>query len=86
MSLHIVSESSDVAIDDVYATLSSDQRVQKYRMPNYTSSSQVIYDLVHDELLLDGNSRQNIATFSTTLAEPEAHRLMNESLDKKHDL
>ena len=37
---------------------------------------------MHDELLLDGNSRQNLATFCTTWAEPEAHRLMDESIDK----
>jgi hypothetical protein len=82
LPLHIVSEPGDQSVDDVYATLSSDQRVPKYRMPDHTSSAPAIYNLVHDELLLDGNSRQNLATFCTTWAEPEAHQLMNESLDK----
>ena len=40
------------------------------------------YDLVHDELLLDGNSRQNLATFCTTWAEPEVRALMAECMDK----
>ncbi|WP_405582945.1 glutamate decarboxylase [Streptomyces sp. NBC_01190] len=40
------------------------------------------YQLVHDELLLDGNARLNLATFVTTWMEPEAGRLMTECADK----
>ena len=82
MPLHKIARAGDPGTDDVYATPASDQRVAKYRLPDHTSSAQEIYNLVHDELLLDGNSRQNLATFCTTWAEPEAHRLMDESLDK----
>jgi len=42
----------------------------------------VAYQLVHDELLLDGSARLNLATFVTTWMEPQARRLMAESLDK----
>ena len=38
--------------------------------------------MIHDELLLDGSSRLNLATFVTTWMEPEADRLMAESFDK----
>ncbi|WP_329456427.1 glutamate decarboxylase [Streptomyces sp. NBC_01497] len=40
------------------------------------------YQLVHDELMLDGNSRLNLATFVTTWMEPQADVLMNECRDK----
>jgi glutamate/tyrosine decarboxylase-like PLP-dependent enzyme len=30
------------------------------------------YQVIHDELLLDGNARQNLATFVTTWMEPQA--------------
>jgi len=40
------------------------------------------YQLVHDELMLDGHSRLNLATFVTTWIEPEAQKLMSESFDK----
>ena len=40
------------------------------------------YQLVHDQLMLDGNARLNLATFVTTWMEPEADRLMAESVDK----
>src|SRR5262249_57409618 len=40
------------------------------------------YQIIHDELMLDGNARLNLATFVTTWAEPQAERLMAECLDK----
>ncbi|MGO9985859.1 MAG: glutamate decarboxylase [Rhodomicrobium sp.] len=82
MPLHKIADSGDPRIEDVYDTGSSDRCLPKYRMPEHSSSPQSIYNLVHDELLLDGNSRQNLATFCTTWSEPEARRLMGESIDK----
>ena len=38
--------------------------------------------MIHDELLLDGSSRLNMATFVTTWMEPEAEKLMAETFDK----
>src|SRR5438270_9121772 len=40
------------------------------------------YQVVHDELMLDGNSRLNLATFVTTWMEPQPARLMSETFDK----
>src|SRR5262249_24938605 len=42
----------------------------------------VAYQLIHDELLLDGSSRLNLATFVTTWMEPQARALMAECVDK----
>jgi glutamate decarboxylase len=42
----------------------------------------VAYRIIHDELLLDGSARLNLATFVTTWMEPEAGQLMVESVDK----
>jgi glutamate decarboxylase len=42
----------------------------------------VAYQIVHDELMLDGNARLNVATFVSTWMEPQAERLMAECLDK----
>jgi glutamate decarboxylase len=44
--------------------------------------AEVAYQLVHDELLLDGSARLNLATFVTTWMEPQANQLMAESVDK----
>ncbi|SHL12285.1 glutamate decarboxylase [Pseudonocardia thermophila] len=43
---------------------------------------EVAYQLIHDELMLDGSARMNLATFVTTWMEPQAQRLMAESMDK----
>ncbi|MGI8870566.1 MAG: glutamate decarboxylase [Mycobacteriales bacterium] len=40
------------------------------------------FQVVSDELMLDGNSRQNLATFCQTWHEPEARGLMELSIDK----
>ena len=82
MALHQVKLSSPATTEDVYVTDAANARLPKYLMPEHRSSAQTIYNLVHDELLLDGNSRQNLATFCTTWSEPEARLLMAESLDK----
>ena len=42
----------------------------------------VAYQLVHDELIIDGSARLNLATFVTTWMEPQARTLMAESIDK----
>ncbi len=40
------------------------------------------FELIKEELLLDGNSRQNLATFCQTWDDPQVHRLMDLSISK----
>ena len=40
------------------------------------------YQVVQDELMLDGNARLNLATFVTTWMEPQAEALMTATFDK----
>jgi glutamate decarboxylase len=40
------------------------------------------YAGILDELLLDGNTRENLATFCQTLEEPELHKLMDDCINK----
>ncbi|MFH8805005.1 glutamate decarboxylase [Streptomyces sp. NPDC017936] len=54
----------------------------KHRLPDVPTPPSTAYQLVHDELMLDGNSRLNLATFVTTWMEPEAGVLMAECRDK----
>ncbi|MCW2990766.1 MAG: gadB, partial [Solirubrobacterales bacterium] len=56
--------------------------IPRRRLGDRSVDPRVAYQLVHDELLLDGNSRLNLATFVTTWMEPEAQRLITECLDK----
>jgi glutamate decarboxylase len=52
------------------------------RLPEHGAPGPAVYRTIHDELLLDGSSRLNLATFVTTWMEPEAALLMSESFDK----
>ena len=69
-------------IDPAYAGRLSHVPVPKNRLPDEMASAEAVYRLIHDELLLDGSSRLNMATFVTTWMEPEAETLMAESFDK----
>ncbi|MFI1864179.1 glutamate decarboxylase [Streptomyces jumonjinensis] len=53
-----------------------------HRLPDGPMPPRTAYRLVHDELMLDGNSRLNLATFVTTWMEPQAGVLMGECQDK----
>ncbi len=68
--------------DDVYARGLSTGPLPKYRMPQHSSLPATVYNAIRDELFLDGNSRQNLATFCTTFMEPEAATLMQDCIDK----
>ncbi len=67
-------------VEDVYAGVGG--RAPKERLPDREGDPRRAYSLVHDELMLDGVSRMNLATFCTTWAEPEVHRLLDEALDR----
>ena len=52
------------------------------RLPDESMEPQSAYRFIHDELMLDGSSRLNLATFVTTWMDPEAADLMSETFDK----
>jgi glutamate decarboxylase len=51
-------------------------------LPASEMAPQAAYRFIHDELMLDGSSRLNLATFVTTWMDPEAGQLMAETFDK----
>ncbi|MGE5137989.1 MAG: glutamate decarboxylase [Rudaea sp.] len=65
-----------------YGRRELDQVVPKYQVPDDGMPARTAYSIVHDELMLDGNARLNLATFCTTWMEPEARQLMMETFDK----
>jgi glutamate decarboxylase len=52
------------------------------RLPDESMDPEAAYRFIHDELMLDGSSRLNLATFVTTWMDPEAEHLMTEAFDK----
>lgn len=65
-----------------FAAREAIEPIPRYAMPEHGMAPRTAYQLVHDELMLDGNSRLNLATFVTTWMEDEARQLMQESFDK----
>ena len=72
----------DAVLTPTYAARSLNTAVPKYKIPEREMLPRTAYNLIHDELMLDGNSRLNLATFVTTWMEPEARQLMTETFDK----
>jgi glutamate decarboxylase len=73
---------SDLEDEDPYESLMARKGAPKRRFPAHECDPRLAYALVHDELLLDGVARMNLATFCTTWAEPEVLALLAESFDK----
>ncbi len=71
---------NDLAVAPIF-TLESES-IPRDRIPDGEMAPDVAYQIIHDELMLDGNARMNLATFVTTWMEPQAERLMAECLDK----
>lgn len=82
MSLHSKNRIKENLLDDIYASQDMSIKMPKYKFPADESNPRHVYQIVHDELMLDGNSRQNLATFCSTWSEPEIHKLMDECMDK----
>ncbi len=58
------------------------EAIPKYELSDGGMDPDTAYQLIHDELLLDGSARLNLATFVTTWMEPQAEKLMAECFSK----
>jgi glutamate decarboxylase len=66
----------------IYGSESLAHVAPKNEIPQEEMRAHSAFRIVRDELMLDGNSRQNLATFCTTWVEPEVQQLMDASVDK----
>jgi glutamate decarboxylase len=53
-------------------------------MPDNSIPKEAAYQIINDELMLDGNPRLNLASFVTTWMEPECNKLMMDSINKNY--
>jgi len=67
---------------DTFARPLSEHELPKWRIPEETSDPRVAYEIVRDELALDGNASQNLATFCTTWSDTETRKLMDDAMSK----
>ena len=72
----------ETALAPRYARGAMTRSIPKYELPEGEMDPDSAYQLIHDELLLDGSARLNLATFVSTWMEPQAEKLMAESFAK----
>jgi glutamate/tyrosine decarboxylase-like PLP-dependent enzyme len=53
-------------------------------MPENSIPKEAAYQIINDELMLDGNPRLNLASFVTTWMEPECDKLIMDSINKNY--
>lgn len=70
------------SLTPAYCGRLSTSPVPALRLPDESMDPEQTYRFIHDELMLDGSSRLNLATFVTTWMDPEAGQLMSETFDK----
>jgi glutamate decarboxylase len=72
---------ADVDINPLYVRLAHEP-VPRHTLPRHQMLPDTAFQVVRDELMLDGNARLNLATFVTTWMEPQAQLLMAQCLEK----
>ncbi|QCQ17897.1 glutamate decarboxylase [Microbacterium sp. RG1] len=71
-----------LSINPVFVRPGEATEFDRYRLPAGPSLPETAYQIVHDEAILDGNSRLNLATFVTTWMDDHGQRLYREAFDK----
>ncbi|MCU1412817.1 MAG: glutamate decarboxylase [Microbacteriaceae bacterium] len=71
-----------ISVNPLYARPDEDTAASRYVMRQDPMTPETAYQLVHDETMLDGNARLNLATFVGTWMDDQAERLYAESYDK----
>lgn len=82
MALHLVDHDKNNGVYDTYAQPIATDSIPKYKLCKDSNDPQVVEDIILDELLLDGNAKQNLATFCQTDVDPAIHNIMDKSIDK----
>ncbi len=72
----------DRSLVPTYANRGLSESVPRYELPEHSMEPDVAYQLIHDELSLDGNPTLNLATFVTTWMDERADQLMAENANK----
>src|SRR5262245_25828429 len=72
--------SDKLSVSPLFA--SETETIPRHELPPGEMAPDVAYQIIHDELMLDGNARMNVATVVSTWMESQAEKLMAECFDK----
>ncbi|MGI6721870.1 MAG: glutamate decarboxylase [Anaerovoracaceae bacterium] len=79
MAIYQENENSE---ESIFSSHNIGHELPKYKMPQKENDPKIIKELIEDELFLDGNARQNLATFCQTYEDKAVHELMDISISK----
>ena len=82
MPLHKRESAAEQFVDSVYANQDLQAVLAGEEVSQRRDAALEAFQAISDELLLDGNARQNLATFCQTWEEPQVHQLMDLCIDK----
>lgn len=72
----------DKSLDSTFGSRYFDENIPSFKLSEKGMPAKAAYQLIHDELSLDGNPTLNLASFVTTWMEDEADKLIIENLGK----
>jgi glutamate decarboxylase len=75
---------SDESVHSTFASRYVRTSLPRFRMPEQSIPKEAAYQIINDELMLDGNPRLNLASFVTTWMEPECDKLIQASVNKNY--
>ncbi|KAJ8526264.1 hypothetical protein K7X08_028741 [Anisodus acutangulus] len=84
MVLSKTASESDVSVHSTFASRYVRTSLPRYKMPENSIPKEAAFQIINDELMLDGNPRLNLASFVTTWMEPECDKLMMDSINKNY--
>ncbi|ENB5459903.1 pyridoxal-dependent decarboxylase, partial [Escherichia coli] len=82
MDKKLVTDLRSELLDSRFGAKSISTIAESKRFPLHEMRDDVAFQIINDELYLDGNARQNLATFCQTWDDENVHKLMDLSINK----
>ncbi|KAK2048735.1 glutamate decarboxylase [Colletotrichum somersetense] len=79
---NILSQATSAHIQPYDSRYTSQTNIPKYKIPEQGAPGDTVFQMIRDELDLDGKPNLNLASFVGTWMEPNATQLMQENLSK----
>ncbi|XP_039065812.1 glutamate decarboxylase-like [Hibiscus syriacus] len=84
MVLSKTASQTDVSVHSTFASRYVRNSLPRFKMPEESIPKEAAYQIINDELMLDGNPRLNLASFVTTWMEPECDKLIMDAVIKNY--
>ncbi|KAL6560210.1 glutamate decarboxylase gad1 [Orobanche hederae] len=84
MVLTTTKSDSEAPLRSTFASRYARTFLPRFKIPTEAMPKDAAFQIVNDELMLDGNPRLNLASFVTTWIEPECDKLIMASINKNY--